>query len=81
MNTRITLTAVAALTAAALMMSGCGAQLRTVNTGPTQSLRVSIPYPELVEDVWRVSLTTGAARVRVTPGEEGVLMGRIDYNF
>jgi hypothetical protein len=72
---------IAAVAIMALMTAGCGAQLRTVNTGPTQTLRVSIPYPELIEDVWRVSLTPGAARVRVTPGEEGIVMGRVDYNF
>ena len=81
MNTRITHQPIAAMAVVALMTAGCGAQLRTVNTGPTQTLRVSIPYPELVEDAWRVSLTPGAARVRVTPGEEGILMGRVDYNF
>ena len=81
MNTRNALRPIAVLASVALMTAGCGAQFRTLNTGPTQTLRVSVPYPELVEDTWRLSLSPGAARVRVTPGEEGILMGRVDYNF
>jgi hypothetical protein len=68
----------------ACALSACNISISPVNTGPTQTARVSIPAPADLSTPWELTLSPAAASVVVDTGPAGatgLMSGTIDYNI